>query len=338
MWPFDRFREKPFGLKQQEKDALKAWIEDFIRAQGLNEGQGLDERNLLAYLRHHQQPEMIEGYDRLLSGLLAKTRLKRGASVLDYGCWYGVSTVMMSMLGLDMIGADINPKSIAAARSLAGFWGLGNIRFTDTGVLDDPAMAGRLDGVFIMDVLCSAHPDEIPRILKRGAGLLAPGGYIVISDYNNRRNVPFMSSLRQRWHEYEIGSGTAGAPAGHYFRMRRDHLRDRIEVGDEDELSDLARNSCYLWGDSLVAFVRALRAGEAQPRPFDPLANVPPVQAHDGCTFGTPLDVPGIADTLRGEGLETAFYPKLADAEPAARAVEAQYADTGLFIVAKRSR
>ncbi|MGL4728048.1 MAG: class I SAM-dependent methyltransferase [Bosea sp. (in: a-proteobacteria)] len=319
-----------------DASTLPSLIDGYVRASGLEGAPDVESRNFLSYLRHYQTQDTITSYmaifDKLVDGRLGP----KPATVLDYGCWYGLSSVMLSTLGPHVVGVDINPHALRRGRDLAASIGARHVSLDHCAAFLMAPDAYPSDMAMIMDVLCSAHPDEHPRILAAMAEAIKPSGWLFISDANNLRNAEVMVMLRQRWRDYEIGEGSLAAPRGHYFSLRKEFISSRFPELGPEKLETVTRQSCYLWGDDLTHHVRALLDGTTAPIEFDEQGSIAPMRAADGCTFGTALDPVRLLSILRGFGLH-AELRSLLDGPAIAAGDEAAYDNAHYFIVARNA-
>lgn len=313
---------------------LASLIDGYVAASGLERAGDVEARNFLSYLRHYQKQDTITSYMAIFRKLVDGRLGPKPATVLDYGCWYGLSSVMLSTLGPSVVGVDINPHALRWGRDLAARIGAVKVSLDHCAAFLMAPDAYLSDLAMIMDVLCSAHPDEHPRILAAMAEAIKPSGWLFVSDANNLRNADVMTMLRQRWRDYEIGEGTLAAPRGHYFALRKGFISARFPGLDAESLDTVTRQSCYLWGDELVRHVRALLGGTTAPIEFDEQSSRAPMRAADGCTFGTAIDPVDLLAILRGLGLTAELRSSL-DGPAIAADEEAAYGNAHYFIVAR---
>ncbi len=95
----------------------------------------------------------------------------RGARVLDVGFGRAHLLAMSGRLGAETAGVDPDPRAVELARGV----GIKNVR---RGTIDAVPNDARFDLVLLNDVI--EHPLEPMRMLRRAAGLLAPGGLLSI--------------------------------------------------------------------------------------------------------------------------------------------------------------
>jgi SAM-dependent methyltransferase len=120
-------------------------------------------------------------YDTLLS--LIPPRAYRSA--LDLGCGLGVLTRDLASRADQVLGLDLSRLAVELARRLSR--SCTTVRFEQADVLAiDPSMDGQFDLIVFADTLYYISPltDELlRRICQRVAGLLAPGGVLLLAHH-----------------------------------------------------------------------------------------------------------------------------------------------------------
>lgn len=96
-------------------------VEAFRSGEGVSWGEH-DERlfrGSAAFYRNAYRGQLVQDWLPALDGV--ETRLEAGASVVDVGCGHGHSTVIMAQAfpRSRLVGCDVHPESVAAARSNA---------------------------------------------------------------------------------------------------------------------------------------------------------------------------------------------------------------------------
>ena len=185
---------------------------------------------------------------RQLQGLqtaaLAALGLSRDDVLLDLGCGTGAAVRQAAPTVRRAVGFDLSPAMIAQARKLAS--NIDNVEFRE-GDVSGPLPFS--DGEFTA-IVCTTAFHHFPRPLDTIAEMsrvLAPGGRLVIGDFNRRHPAVFAADLAQRRLQ----------PSHFGFRSPAQLMRDLCAAG-------FARASfCTIWG-RLYAFIRAEKA--ARPR------------------------------------------------------------------------
>jgi ubiquinone/menaquinone biosynthesis C-methylase UbiE len=102
-----------------------------------------------------------------------------GWRLLDVGCGNGAAAIHLAKaFGLDVVGVDVDPDQIAAARAAAA--GLGRARFLAASAERLPFADGEFDLVYTSKT--THHIPGWPRALAQMARVLKPGGRLVYSD------------------------------------------------------------------------------------------------------------------------------------------------------------
>lgn len=125
--------------------------------------------------------------------------IKPGMKVLEAGCGAGdVALILAEMVGPEgqVVGVDINPQALEAARQKAEAAGYNNTLFKE-GNLQDIVLEADFDAVVGRLVLF--HLKEPTNILRHLLNYLKPGGLVVFQDYNlvAARAYPFAPLFNQ---------------------------------------------------------------------------------------------------------------------------------------------
>ncbi len=129
-------------------------------------------------VRHRFARERVV-VERWLGGLTS------ASAVLDVGCGGGAWTALFAQRYRRVVGIDVSPKMLAAARSR--LTGLANVELIEGDALQVP-LAGPFDGAFIGGVLMYLNRDDAVRLLARLRELI-PAGPIVARESTVRRGV-----------------------------------------------------------------------------------------------------------------------------------------------------
>jgi len=147
-------------------------------------------------------------------------RLPQGARVLDAGCGAGIAAIELARKGHSVEGVDIAEKMIAIAGNNLANSGLpgGRCSFRVGNVLEEPAPSEgeRFDCVLALGFI--QYQQDETASLKKLAGLLKPGGLLVVSG-------PVKAKLTQYFGVLNFLERKAGPVPGH-------ELLETISVND----------------------------------------------------------------------------------------------------------
>ena len=114
-------------------------------------------------------------------------RLPAQGTLLDVGCGSGLFAHLASARGLHVTGYDPDPRKVALARASVQ---PGETIDIHEGTLDTAATSGRrYEAVVFLDVLYLVPPDEQARQLRTAAGLLSPGGRLLVKTMHDESPV-----------------------------------------------------------------------------------------------------------------------------------------------------
>jgi len=103
-----------------------------------------------------------------------------GGRLLDVGCGNGAAAIRLTMVfGLEVIGVDIDPDQIAAARAASGR--LDGVRFLVVSAAQLPFPDDEFD--FVYTNKTTHHIADWPRAITEMARVLKPSGYLVYADF-----------------------------------------------------------------------------------------------------------------------------------------------------------
>jgi 2-polyprenyl-3-methyl-5-hydroxy-6-metoxy-1,4-benzoquinol methylase len=169
-----------------------------------------------------------------------------GRDVLDVGCNTGYGTIRFARVARRVVGVDVSPRAIEAARERASD---GRPEFLETSGFDLPFPAGTFDLVTSFQVL--EHVPDAPAFLRELARVARPGGMVILATPNAAtRLYPGMTPWnRFHVHEYRadelaelLGTvfarvrvlGMVGTPELYETEIRRvDAARQRIRRKEE---------------------------------------------------------------------------------------------------------
>ena len=193
---------------------------------------------------------ILDGSDqdlrRLLSGAElgaenARTAFRRvgvqqGWNAIDCGCGpIGVLAVLAEMVGPAgrVVGVDVSQAAVQRARTVVSALELGNVEVIEGDLhdLDAAALGGPFDLAFSRAFLMH-QPDPV-RTLRHIAGLLRPGGWLVVHEALESpppRSHPHMEAVADHWDLVHEVLHRAGVPAGAVENLPRSARQAGFEV------------------------------------------------------------------------------------------------------------
>ena len=139
--------------------------------------------------------EQTAGYIGALDGPYHRHRLamiqrvagnvvQPGSACLDFGCGDGIFAETLSAEGASVVGVDIDPQMIAAARQRFADRSL-SVSFDVGGVEAFARLAdGSTDVVFALNVVAYLTPDEDDLFYRECFRILRPGGHLIVTHSN----------------------------------------------------------------------------------------------------------------------------------------------------------
>jgi ubiquinone/menaquinone biosynthesis C-methylase UbiE len=178
--------------------------------------------------------------------------LQAGWHAIDCGCGpIGGLAVMAEMAGPAgrIVGVDFNEAAVQRARTVVSALELGNVEVIagDLHEVDPATLGGPFDLAYTR--LFLMHQADPVRTLRRIAGLLRPGGWLVAQEALRSpppRSHPHLEALSGYWNlVYEV-LDRAGVPAGAVEDLPRSARQAGLEVA--------GTNGCFLTMDPAVGF------------------------------------------------------------------------------------
>ncbi len=178
---------------------VSSLLDFFLASSDLRSSNKQSDQNFVGYLEHYRKPETLAMYQRLLDDLWSVEQLGNEVRINDYGCWCGAVALLMRHYGSKVVGFDVVDDSVQQARALGQFSCVESLEFESAGAFHGSPESFPADLCVVMDVLCSANPDEHLRILSSLVRATSRGGLIFISDANNLRDATSVKLLQERW-------------------------------------------------------------------------------------------------------------------------------------------
>lgn len=225
----------------------------------------------------------------------------------DLGCWLGFPCIIELAAGCaEVFGVDIVPDFVSIADRWAREHELDGITFALIETKAVPLPSRSMDWVLVNQVLCNAMSGTVQDIFAEAYRILKPGGVLVLADSNNPYCAETKTRLLATFNALELGDGDELRPNGSNFLHRVAMIQAQTRLNDE-ESRELARRTCYLWGDDLSAAVRRRIDNAIVPtstfRPAE--LSIAPVNPENGLAFGNITDPFAIAAALESLGFES---------------------------------
>jgi predicted TPR repeat methyltransferase len=122
---------------------------------------------------------------RKYQSLLSMLPRRPYRNALDIGCGLGTFARMLAPHAGSVLGTDISGTAVERARALSV--AQANLHYACLDVLNDDADVGRFDLIVLADTLYYIEPladTDLAAIARRTAGLLAPGGLMLLVNHH----------------------------------------------------------------------------------------------------------------------------------------------------------
>ncbi|GAQ88417.1 riboflavin kinase [Klebsormidium nitens] len=151
------------------------------------------DRDYAAYIQE-VPPKVTESLEKIVNA----ASLKPSHKVLDCGCGPGRLIPHILAAGVeDVVAVDLSIMMIALVKEQ-----FDNVRCWQGDIVNLPPAFGPFDAIFVNEVLESVHSQEA--VLKAVAGLLQPGGAIIISHSQGRRVSEFYKKKSPELHPHSL--------------------------------------------------------------------------------------------------------------------------------------
>lgn len=183
-----------------------------------------------------------------------------GKMILDVGCGYGVSAILLALLGAgEAHGVDCQARALETWRGILDALPVSLPVYpalADAAEL--PYADGRFDALLAVEAL--SHFRRVDDFLAEAARVLRPQGVLIISDANNGANWRRAYHTHRIWEAFENGPPTDNC-YGHvvrrtFLQRRRQIIAEAFPGLSEEELDFLSRGTSGLWRPEIVEAVR----------------------------------------------------------------------------------
>lgn len=214
---------------------------------------------------HHLQG-LINSYAAIIPPLFNNYGKTTGC---DFGCWYGFSSLMLSMFGARHVyGVEINTSFVDKANQWVAAYDLKGVDFLPIADSTIDLHDGSVDWVLINQVLCNARAGTFSDSLREAYRILNDDGVLVFCESNNPHCPDTVKRLAKWYRQLEIGSGTPDAPEGGTYHSRANLIRKQAPDLSDQDVRKLAKGTCYLWGQQISAAVETFRNEGTPPESY----------------------------------------------------------------------
>ncbi len=180
-------------------------------------------------------------------------RLPPGSRLLDVGCGIGGSARILARdYGFDVLGISISPGQIERARQLTPT-GL-SCRFAVMDALDLQLEPDSFDAVWSVEA--GPHMPDKQRYADELLRVLAPGGHLVVADWNLRDAAAGPLDRRERWVLRQLLDQWAHPEFASIPSFRRNLEQSRWRGEAEMATADWTAATLPSWIDSILEGVR----------------------------------------------------------------------------------
>lgn len=204
---------------------------------------------ILCHLRQFDTKEKIQNWIHLYQKLLLANVSFEKSIGLDFAACSGFGGFLLSHLGSEQVFClEKEPlfKEFVSCYDLE----TESLSFVTNNLVDIP-VEQPLDWIWVNQVFCNLDPQYQMSVIKAMGDCLKPGGKVLLTDSNNPHHEPTRRKIKASFRDLEIGQGSLDCPQGRYYMARRQYLASQTDRLTADELSLLARETCYFCNDAL---------------------------------------------------------------------------------------
>jgi len=190
--------------------------------------------------------------------------------ILDAGCGFGaIAFILRFMEAREVQGVDIIESRLTTFQKMIQDFGVDGVHAHLLPVDATPFPDRHFDMVLSNEAI--SHYIDLDGFLRESARLLKPGGVLLIADGNNGANPRVVQTNYRLWDRFE--NGPPGSIDGHhvyhpYVQTRAEIIRQACPELSAEEVSDLARRTCYFLKDQVIQAVERYRAIGEMPNSF----------------------------------------------------------------------
>jgi SAM-dependent methyltransferase len=111
-------------------------------------------------------------------------KIKKGMSVLDWGCGRGELSYRAARAGAKVLGLDYAKDAIELTKKLPRDVS-GHMKFVQIKNLTIPAAGSSFDRILFIDVIEHLYPEQVAELMLEFARVLKPGGQLILHTFPN---------------------------------------------------------------------------------------------------------------------------------------------------------
>jgi SAM-dependent methyltransferase len=237
----------------------------------------------------------------------------RGARALDAGCGFGLTVVLMRLLGAEYAkGVDHSDRMIATVEAYLPLLPedvRSGVEMVQGDIADLPDEDESFDVIICVEAI--SHFRSVERFLDEARRVLRPGGVLLVSDGNNRRNPRMRKHVNEVWEAFERGE-PGQKVHGHlierpFVLKRQDIIAEELPELSADQAREFAERTAAMSRDEIAAACRSYEQTGEMPSsryqhgdlPLNPVGGVVE-RLFDPFEFGAEVERRGFDVKVRG--------------------------------------
>jgi ubiquinone/menaquinone biosynthesis C-methylase UbiE len=266
---------------------------------------------LYRYCGNLTSSEEADRYRRHLASLLAFGRVDvRGKNVLDAGCGFGFTLLLLRWLGASEVsGVDTSEAMIETVRAFLPLLPediAAGMHVEEASVSELPYEDDSFDVILSIEAI--SHYRDVGAFVAEAARVLRTGGTLLVRDGNNSRNPRVRRETQALWEEFETGKASAlgvnHERQGSYRLRREEIIREAFPEAPDAEVEDLVSRTAFMNRAQIVAAIGEYRAGGAPPASFYDGSDAP-VDPNSDAVIERLFDPYQLAELIADAGFET---------------------------------